>query len=302
MIYEKKTKSAATLTGISWKISETIGTLLDLYKFPQLTFGPFDHSKIDTDQFTSLYQVAHKDTALFCGIASLMFHFHWTWVGLLITDDHKGAQFLSDFKMELEKNKACIAFVETVSFVGESTYHSLTYNQMHTLESSADVIVIYGPINFLITVIVNPHRKYKMNKIWVMNKKWNGPFPEQYTMLDLSHGALTFSPHHGEIVGFTNFMQEATPVKYPEDIFLHILWVWYFKCSRLHPEHKILENCLPNASLGSLPGSLFEMVMTEESYNVYNAVYAVAHSLHEKNLNQIQVQPQANIDRTLVSP
>ena len=282
-----------------------MATLVLLFKILhsfQLTFGAFDHAKINTNQFSSLYHVAHKDTALFCGIASLMLRFRWTWVGLFITDDHKGAQFLSDFRMELEKNKACIAFVETSSFVGETIYHLLTYNQMHTLQSSADVIVIYGPINFLVIVMVNAHRKYEMNKIWVMNKKGIGPKFHQYTMLDLYHGALTFSPHHGDIVGFTNFMQEATPVKYPEDIFLHILWILNFNCSGLHSEHKILDNCLPNASLGLLPGSSFEMVMTEESYNVYNAVYAVAHSLHEKNLNQIQVQPQANIDRTLVSP
>ena len=44
------------------------------------------------------------------------------------------------------------------------------------------------------------------------------------------------------------------------------------------------------------------MTMTEESYNVYNAVLAVAYSLHEKTLSQIQFQPQANIDRTLLFP
>ncbi|XP_052021568.1 vomeronasal type-2 receptor 116-like [Apodemus sylvaticus] len=300
--YRKKWKSAATLTGISWKSSEIIGTLLGLYKFPQLTVGRFDHAEIDTNQFTSVYQVAPKDTALFCGIASLMLHFSWTWVGLLITDDHKGSKFASDFRMEMEKNKACIAFVETASYVGESIFHSLTYDQMHTLESSADVIVIYGPTDFLLTVIINIYRKYTMNKIWVMNKKWIVPTIQPYSMLHLSHGALTFSPHHGEIVGFTKFLQETNPVKYPEDTLLHSLWMIFFNCSRLHSESKIIENCLPNASLGLLPRSLFEMVMTEESYNVYNAVYAVAHSLHEKNLNQIQFQPQANIDRTLSFP
>ena len=33
----KKWKSAVTLTGISWKSSEIIGTLLGLYKFPQVS-------------------------------------------------------------------------------------------------------------------------------------------------------------------------------------------------------------------------------------------------------------------------
>ncbi|XP_021045077.1 vomeronasal type-2 receptor 116-like [Mus pahari] len=36
------------------------------------------------------------------------------------------------------------------------------------------------------------------------------------------------------------------------------------------------------------PGNIFDMAMSEESYNVYNAVYAVAHSLHEMIFNQFQ--------------
>ncbi|MGE9641792.1 hypothetical protein ACQP3J_32655, partial [Escherichia coli] len=47
---------------------------------------------------------------------------------------------------------------------------------------------------------------------------------------------------------------------------------------------------LPNASLEFLPGNIFDMAMSEESYNVYNAVYVVAHSLHEMMLNHIQFQ------------
>lgn len=43
------------------------------------------------------------------------------------------------------------------------------------------------------------------------------------------------------------------------------------------------------------------MTMTEESYSVYNAVYAVAHSLHEMILSQVQDQTEANKDITLSS-
>ncbi|XP_063119149.1 vomeronasal 2 receptor, 53 isoform X1 [Rattus norvegicus] len=298
----KDSKSAAALTGISRKTSETFGTLLDIYKFPQLNFGPCDPVQIGRNQFPSVYQVAPKDTPLFCGITSLMLHFNWTWVGLLITDDNRGSQFLSELRKELDKNKICIAFVETVIFLGESLHCPLTHNQMQTLESSANVIIVYGHFAFQLIVIQSKHRKYEMKKIWVITSKWVGQKIEQYTMLELAHGTLTFSPHHGEISDFTNFMQEVTPIKYPEDIFLHILWNQYFSCPLLHSECKIFENCIPNASLELLPGGVFELVMTEESYNVYNAVYAVAHSLHEKALHQVEIQPQDNKDRTILFP
>ncbi|NP_001092975.1 vomeronasal 2 receptor, 76 precursor [Rattus norvegicus] len=298
----KERDSAAVLTGISRKTSELIATVLDLYKFPQITFGPFDHVLTDRNQFPSLYQVAPNDISVFYGIASLMLHFNWTWVGLFTTDDHGGAQFLSDLKKELDENRICIAFVETVSFVGESVYNILNDNQELNLQSSANVIIIYGEIAFILTVIESRHRKHILKKVWVMNSKWSGQKFEVYEMLDLSHGTLTFSPHHEEIFGFTNFIQQATPIKYPEDICLHILWKRYFNCSLLHSNCKIFDNCLPNASLELLPGNIFEMGMTEESYNVYNAVYAVAHSLHDMILNQVQFHPQSKKDRIMLLP
>ncbi|OBS83452.1 hypothetical protein A6R68_22558, partial [Neotoma lepida] len=217
----RESMSAAVLTGPSWAISEYIGTLLHLYKFPQLTFGPFDATVSEQRWFSSLYQVAPKDTSLTLGIVSLMLHFHWNWVGLFIIDDDKGAQTLSDFRSDMEKNGVCIAFVEMI-LVSRGSYLTTSWkNQVQILDSSANT---------------------------------------------------------------------ANPFKYPEDIYLHVLWHSFFNCSFLRKDCKIVANCLPNASLGFLPGNIFDMAMSEESYNVYNAVYAVAHSLHEMILNQAQFQ------------
>lgn len=223
-------------------------------------------------------------------------------MGLFITDDHRGAQFLSDLRKEMDRNRVCIAFVETVTVMGESLYSISFYAQVHILESAANVVVIYGDIAFILNTIANRLNKYITRKVWVMNSKWSGQNFHKYNMLDLFHGSLTFLPHHGEIFSFTQFIQEATPTKYPEDIYLRFLWNWYFNCSFLDSSCKIFENCLPNASLELLPGNIFDMVMTEESYNVYNAVYAVAQSLQEMTLNKVQVEPQANKDRSMLFP
>uniref|UniRef100_A0A8C8URH5 G-protein coupled receptors family 3 profile domain-containing protein n=1 Tax=Peromyscus maniculatus bairdii TaxID=230844 RepID=A0A8C8URH5_PERMB len=290
----RKSVSAAVLTGPSWAISEYMGTLLDLYKFPQLTFGPFDTTLSEQGRFSSLYQVAPKDTSLTLGIVSLMLHFHWNWVGLFIIDDHKGAQILSDLRSELEKNGVCIAFVEMILAIRGSFLTTSWKNQVQILDSSANVIIIYGDTDSLLSLIVNIKQKLVTWKVWVLNSHWDHSKFDNYFLLDALHGTLIFSHHNEEINNFTNFIQTANPSKYPEDIYLHVLWHSFFNCSFLWKNCKIIDNCLPNASLGFLPGNMFDMAMSEERYNVYNAVYAVAHSLHEMIINQVQNQSLEN--------
>ncbi|XP_006996684.3 vomeronasal type-2 receptor 116-like [Peromyscus maniculatus bairdii] len=282
--------SAAVLTGPSWAISEYIGTLLDLYKFPQLTFGPFDTTLSEQGRFSSLYQVAHKDTSLKLGLVSLMLHFHWIWVGLFIIDDHKGAQILSDLRNEMEKNGVCIAFVEMILVIRGSSLTTPLKNQVQILESSANVIIIYGDTDSLLSLIVNIKQMLLTWKVWVLTSHWDDSKFFNYFLLDSLHGALVFSHHKEDMINFTDFIQTASPFKYPQDTYLHVLWHLIFNCSFLRKDCKIVDNCLPNASLELLPHNIFDMAMSEESYNVYNAVYAVAHSLHEMMLNQIQFQ------------
>ncbi|XP_048190450.1 vomeronasal type-2 receptor 116-like [Perognathus longimembris pacificus] len=61
-------------------------------------------------------------------------------------------------------------------------------------------------------------------------------------------------------------------------------------------------NCPRDASLDWLPGHIFDMTMSGDSYNIYNAVYAVAQALHEMLLHQAEVQTMGNRKEAVPSP
>ncbi|KAM6168136.1 LOW QUALITY PROTEIN: vomeronasal type-2 receptor 116-like [Erethizon dorsatum] len=63
-----------------------------------------------------------------------------------------------------------------------------------------------------------------------------------------------------------------------------------------------LKNCPPNASLTCLPVSRFDPATSDVSYSIYSAVRAVAHSLHEALLQQVQMQPSKNGESKRFSP
>ncbi|XP_071065785.1 vomeronasal type-2 receptor 116-like [Dasypus novemcinctus] len=286
----KDSKSVAVLTGMTWAISAQIGTLLELYKIPQLTYGFYNPHLSDDSQFPSLYQIAPKDTSLTLAMVSLMQHFSWTWVGLVGSEDKGSVQFLWDLRGEMDKNGICTAFVELIP-VTERSYFSFGWQyHVRIKESSVNVVFIYGDSDSLIGLSFWRWEYLVIRKVWVTTSKWDFTTSEKAFLLESFHGALIFSHHHGEIPGFKTFIQEANPSKYPEDFYLTKLWSISFDCKVSDSDCNTLENCPPNASLEWLPWWQFDKVMNEGSYNVYSAVYAVAQTLHEILLQRVEMQ------------
>ncbi|OBS59356.1 hypothetical protein A6R68_09519, partial [Neotoma lepida] len=298
----KERKSAAALTGLSWTRSAHIGTLLQLYKFPQLTVGPFDPILSDRSQFYSLYQMAPKDTSLSLAMVSLMLHFGWTWVGLIVPDDHRGIQFLSDIRKNMENNQVCTAFVEMIPSTWNAFSKTFWKNIGIVQESLANVIIIYGDNDSLQGLIRNLGQQIFTTKVWIMITQWDITNIADYFLLDSFHGSLIFSHHHEQMDEFKNFIQTVNPYKYPEDNYLPKLWFLFFKCSFSEHDCQLLENCQLNASLELVPRHIFDMTMNEDSYNIYKAVYTVAQSLHEMSLQQVQMQPFGKRERMVFFP
>ncbi|XP_060222226.1 vomeronasal type-2 receptor 116-like [Meriones unguiculatus] len=290
----KKRNFIAALTGTSWTTSAYIGTLLQHFKFPQLSFGPYDPILSDRGQYSSLYQMAPKDTSLTLGIVSLLIHFSWSWVGLILPDDHKGNKILSDFRDEMERKRICTAFVKMIPNTWTFYFNKCWKFIDEIQESSANVIIIHGDIDSLQGLMRSIGQKLLTWKVWIMNFEQDVTSHADYFMLDSFHGSLIFTHYYRESFEFTNFIQTVTPYRYPEDIYLPKMWYLFFKCSFSEIDCQLLDNCQANASLNVLPRHLFDVSMSEESYNIYRAVHAVAHSLHEMRLKQVQMQPYEN--------
>ncbi|XP_013362653.1 PREDICTED: vomeronasal type-2 receptor 116-like [Chinchilla lanigera] len=298
----RESKCAAVLTEMSWGTLGQIGPLLDLYRFPQVSFGAFDPTLTDSVQYPSLYQVAPKDTYLALAMVSLMLHFHWTWVGLLITEGQKGLQFLSNVRAEMDRNRVCVAFVRMISTVAVSYLSAAKKHDVLTAETAfVNVVVAYFDTESAQDVNYNIVQDLVTWKVWVTNSRWQADLAGRDFILDPFHGILVFSHHHKEISGFKNFVQAVTPFKYPEDTYIITYWSKNFHCSFSEPNCS-LKNCTPNASVASLPPNRFDTAMSDGSYNIYNAVYAVAHALHAMLLEEVQGPPMRNGEVMMFPP
>ncbi|XP_058513638.1 vomeronasal type-2 receptor 116-like [Ochotona princeps] len=276
-----------------------MGTLLELYRIPQLAFGPLDPLLSDSSQFPSVYQMASKDTSLALAMVSLMLHFGWTWVGLVVSDDQEGVAFLSDLRAEMQELGLCLAFVELVLVKQNSVFYVLMEQQARIMTSAANVVVLFGDPASFMNLNIMLMRSLITWKVWVTtshwdiatNSRWDFPASEHNFLLHSFHGTLIFSQQHREIAGFRHFLRTASPSKYPEDIYLALFWSLVFRCSLSNADCRTLQGCPTNASLEWLTWEKFDMTLSEGSYHIYNAVHAVAHSLHKMLQHMSEEQP-----------
>uniref|UniRef100_A0A3Q4EI01 Vomeronasal 2, receptor 120 n=1 Tax=Mus musculus TaxID=10090 RepID=A0A3Q4EI01_MOUSE len=322
----KESKLIAVVTGTSWEFPSRISTILGLYKYPQnplglfeiygivfftslhiffshqLTFGPFDPMLSDHVKFPFIYQMAPEDTSLALGMVSLMVHFSWTWVGLIITENEKGIKFLSDLKREMKKNSVCAAFVQMLSLKYRYNWNDLLSTDPAIMGEMVKVFIVFADIDSTLVVIFKASGQVDPWRVWVTTSQWDIASSVRHFILDSFHGTLIFSQHHPEISAFKDFIQTVNPSKYPDDIFLSHIWKMYLNCPFSRVYCKTLKTCSSNGSLALLPWHRFDMDMSEESYHIYNAVYAVAHSLHEMLQEHADVQPVKSRKRLVFSP
>ncbi|KAM7323982.1 LOW QUALITY PROTEIN: hypothetical protein ACRRTK_016287 [Alexandromys fortis] len=277
------------LSGPNWIISSMDAKFMNSlypYQFFQLTYGPFHPTLSDREEFPFLYQMAPEDTSLPMAMVSLILHFSWNWVGLTISDNDQGIQFFSYLRTEMEKNILCFAFVNMIP-LNIQLYKlraEVYYNQI--LTSSSNVVIIYGETDSLLSASFRRWTSRGIKRIWVTTSQFDVTTSQSDPLTELFHGTLAFAHHHAEISGFRNFIRTLNPLKYSDEYLAGLEWM-NFNCGVSGSLCKTLRNCSSNCSLEWLIAQTFDMAFSDDSYDIYNAVYTMAHALHERLLQSV---------------
>ncbi|XP_003748781.2 vomeronasal type-2 receptor 116-like isoform X2 [Rattus norvegicus] len=295
-ICKEFTKCPMALTGLNWTTTLKLHTILNNFisqQFLQVTYGPFHPVLSDNEKFPYLYQMASDDKSLALALVSFIIHFGWNWVGLAISNNDQGIQFLSYLRREMEKGTVCFAFVNMIP-VNMHLYMSraeMYYNQIMT--SSTNVVILYGDTDSTLAVSFRMWESLGIEKIWVTNSWWAATLSKKDHTFDNLYGTYAFGQHHGEISGFKNFVQTLNPAKYSDEHLVKLEWM-YFNCEVSASKCKTLKNCSSNHSLEWLMVHTFDMAFTGGSYDIYNAVYSFAHALHEMTFQIFDNLPKDN--------
>ncbi|XP_069463325.1 extracellular calcium-sensing receptor-like [Ambystoma mexicanum] len=258
--------------------------ILGLYRYPQVSYSASSPLLSDRIQFPSFFRTVPSDDYQSNGLAQLVMHFGWLWVGLLAEDSDYGQQGIRLIKEELITAGACIAFSETI-ISNKEDKNAVRIAQV-IKNSTANAIVVFSFDPDFGVVLDELLRQKVSGKIWVASEAWSTSMllsSEKYS--EILSGTIGFATFRGEMPDFKRYLTSVQPSTSLG--FIKEFWEDAFGCKLLDQRttmdalHNTSRLCTGTEKLESLQIYQNDVTSFTVPYNIYRAVYAIALALQD---------------------
>ncbi|NWV01344.1 CASR protein, partial [Upupa epops] len=282
-------------------ISTAVANLLGLFYIPQVSYASSSRLLSNKNQFKSFLRTIPNDEHQATAMADIIEYFRWNWVGTIAADDDYGRPGIEKFREEAEERDICIDFSELISQYSDEEEIQQVVEVIQN--STARVIVVFSSGPDLEPLIREIVRRNITGKIWLASEAWASSsliaMPEFFRVIGSTIG---FALKAGQIPGFREFLQKVHPKKSTNNGFAKEFWEETFNCylpdgSKNSPAstsiHKGNEEglgngtaayrppCTGNENITSVETPYMDYTHLRISYNVYLAVYSIAHALQD---------------------
>ncbi|NXS36316.1 CASR protein, partial [Pomatostomus ruficeps] len=284
-------------------ISTAVANLLGLFYIPQVSYASSSRLLSNKNQFKSFLRTIPNDEHQATAMADIIEYFRWNWVGTIAADDDYGRPGIEKFREEAEERDICIDFSELISQYSDEEEIQQVVEVIQN--STARVIVVFSSGPDLEPLIKEIVRRNITGKIWLASEAWASSsliaMPEFFRVIGSTIG---FALKAGQIPGFREFLQKVHPKKSTNNGFAKEFWEETFNCylpdgSKTSPAstsfHKGHEEglgagngtsafrppCTGDENITSVETPYMDYTHLRISYNVYLAVYSIAHALQD---------------------
>uniref|UniRef100_UPI00398F1651 extracellular calcium-sensing receptor-like n=1 Tax=Pristiophorus japonicus TaxID=55135 RepID=UPI00398F1651 len=284
----KGTSSIPVIVGDSGSTqSLVVAKTMTPFKIPMVSYFSSCTCLSNRNEFPAFFRTIPSDAFQARAVAQLVHRFGWTWVGSVAGDDDYSQYGIQAFSDEVRKHGVCVAFTEVIPKVYSRRKILQITETIKT--SAARVIVMFALEGDAYPLISEVVKQNISGRQWIASEAWvtSALIATRENLLSLS-GTIGFAIHRAEIPGLRNFLLQAHPFKTPNNRFVKELWETIFQCSlgmsvdRKGQRASTLsqKKCTGSEELNNTYNIYSDVSELRISYNVYKAVYAIAHSLH----------------------
>ncbi|XP_075122990.1 extracellular calcium-sensing receptor-like [Leptodactylus fuscus] len=269
--------SVQALIGGGWSTqSIAISRIVALYNIPMISYFSTCACLSNKHEYPTFLRTIPSDLFQSKALAQLVNYFNWTWIGLILEDNDYGQNAGSIFKDESMRLGNCVAFTVVIPAMDPS--RKIQQSMANIVSSKVKVVLIIATEHVVGMIFQEALRQNISGTQWIASEAWS---TSRLLYNEQTHpnfyGVLGFAIQMGAINGIRDFFANTHLSQQKSNPFIVNLWEETFNCS-VNSSSKIL--CTGEEDLSATNTPYLEMENQSISYNVYKAVYAVAHALH----------------------
>lgn len=211
-------------------------------------------------------------------MAKLVKHFGWTWVGAVRSDNDYGNSGLATFITAASQEGVCIEYSEAIS---RTDPREQIARVVRVIQSGSARVLVAFLAQSEMDVLLEESLKQNLTGLqWVGSESWitaGHLATKRYS--GILTGSLGFTIRKTKITGLQEFLLQVNPSQDPQNNLLREFWEATFGCS-FKNSLRGQTQCSGSEQLRDISNPFTDVSELRISNNVYKAVYAVAHAVH----------------------
>ncbi|KAM8862389.1 taste receptor type 1 member 1 isoform 2-T2 [Spinachia spinachia] len=268
-----KQKALAVIGPDSSSKSFTPASLLGSHLLPEISYEASHEMLSNKNLYPSFFRTIPSDKNQVTAMIHLLIRFNWTWVALLGSDNDYGLQGMRSLFQQAPLHGICIAYQGVIPPYKDDTARTMRNIVESIRMANVNTIVVFSSKSKAKHFFPFVVEQNMTGKVWIGSEDWStssviSNIPGIHTIGTVLGISLKFE----SISGFEEFEKKVVKASMQRSDTQEVSNV------AMSPDN----DCLNSKGLYSLASNSFSLEKYDitSSFNVYKAVYAVAHALH----------------------
>ncbi|XP_029373000.1 extracellular calcium-sensing receptor-like [Echeneis naucrates] len=291
-------------SGVSMALLRSLGS----FHIPLVSYFASCSCLSDQGQFPTFMRTMPSDAFQIRALARLVSYFGWTWVGLIGVESDYAHFAIQLFLQESVQYGVCAAYTH---FYPVSLTQAALDELLNVVQSASSKVIINFSGESEMQGILREVRRWNITGLqWIASEAWATATLLWARFGDLLKGTLGFAIRRADVIpGLKQHLTSLKPSNIYHSAFLTEYWEETFNCrlngsvnSHFHGISNNLERlpCKGTENLDDVYSPYSDVTQLRVSYNVYKAVYLVAHALQD--MNNCKVGQGPFLDSTCADP
>ncbi|KAL6482880.1 hypothetical protein MHYP_G00077520 [Metynnis hypsauchen] len=248
----------------------TPAAALGAFLLPQISYEASNEMLSNKMLYPAFFRTIPSDKNQVDAMIQILLRFNWTWIALLGSDNSYGQQGMLSLSQQASDYDICIAYQAVIPSLNSGTQQRMRDMVRNIIKTKVNTIVVFSSKRIARGFFPFVIEQNVTDKVWIGTEDWS-----MATLVSGIPGIRTIgtvlgvSVQYAPFSGFQGFENQA--VSELRDI------------SALNSSSDMVVPCLQNTNLYTMATKSYSLENYDvtSSFNVYKAVYAVAHALRQ---------------------